>query len=268
MTAPYRGLLIDLDGTIYLGKEKIPEAAKFIQQLKKQQIDFLFLTNNTTKTPAAVVENLKENHDIEVLPQQIYTPSLATVAYLQQLHGGSIAGMHVYIIGEIGLFQALLAAGAVLDEQHPDYVIVGLDYDVTYHKFELAVLAIQRGAKFIGTNADTNLPNERGLVPGGGSLIALVECATHQRAQYIGKPEKIIVEGALTLLDIPAQSALIVGDNYQTDIQAGFNAGVDTLLVYTGVSTPKQVEQAGRRPTYETTSLAVWPDNAVLAPRK
>ncbi len=88
----------------------------------------------------------------------------------------------MYIIGELGLKQALLDTGLRLNEVDPDYVVVGLDYDVTYHKFELATLAIKRGAKFIGTNADTNLPNERGLVPGAGSLIALVERSTQQRA--------------------------------------------------------------------------------------
>lgn len=254
----YNGYLIDLDGTIYRGSERIPAAKRFVERLQQKGIPFLFLTNNTTKTPAAVAKNLADNHDIHVRPEQVYTPSLATVSYLKAKNNGSVKGKTVYVIGEIGLLTAILGAGMQLAETNPDYVVVGLDYDVTYHKFEVATLAVRAGSTFIGTNADKNLPNERGLVPGAGSVISLVEHATQQRATYIGKPEPIIVQAALSVLNTTAEQAIMVGDNYDTDIRAGINAHVDTLLVYTGVSRKEVVAQETIQPTYEVDSLDDW----------
>ncbi len=250
--------MIDLDGTVYRGRERIPEAKAFIERLQAKAIPFLFLTNNTTKSPAAVCRNLADNHDIHATPDQVYTPSLATAAWIQAQNNGDATGKSVYVIGELGLKQALLDIGLRFNDVDPDYVVVGLDYDVTYHKFELATLAIQRGAKFIGTNADTNLPNERGHVPGAGSVIALVERSTQQKAFYIGKPEAIIMEQGLRRMGLKKQDVVMVGDNYNTDILAGINAGIDQLLVYSGISTKAQVRAEAVQPTHSVDSLADW----------
>ncbi len=251
----YAGYMIDLDGTIYRGKEKIPAAKRFIERLQEHDIPFLFVTNNSTQAPIKVVENLANNFDIHVKEENVYTSALATADYIADLNKDKRS---VYVIGEVGLKQAILDRGFHFEETNPDYVVVGLDYDVTYHKFELATLAIKRGAKFIGTNADTNLPNERGLVPGAGSVIALVECSTQQKATYIGKPETIIMEKALERLGLPKDEVVMVGDNYMTDIKAGINFGIDTMLVYTGVSTRELVRKQEIAPTIELGSLDEW----------
>lgn len=251
----YAGYMIDLDGTIYRGKEKIPAAKRFIERLQEHDIPFLFVTNNSTQAPIKVVENLANNFDIHVKEENVYTSALATADYIADLNKDKRS---VYVIGEVGLKQAILDKGFRFEETNPDYVVVGLDYDVTYHKFELATLAIKRGAKFIGTNADTNLPNERGLVPGAGSVIALVECSTQQKATYIGKPETIIMEKALERLGLPKDEVVMVGDNYMTDIKAGINFGIDTMLVYTGVSTRELVRKQEIAPTIELGSLYEW----------
>lgn len=251
----YAGYMIDLDGTIYRGKEKIPAAKRFIERLQEHDIPFLFVTNNSTQAPIKVVENLANNFDIHVKEENVYTSALATADYIADLNKDKRS---VYVIGEAGLKQAILDKGFRFEETNPDYVVVGLDYDVTYHKFELATLAIKRGAKFIGTNADTNLPNERGLVPGAGSVIALVECSTQQKATYIGKPETIIMEKALERLGLPKDEVVMVGDNYMTDIKAGINFGIDTMLVYTGVSTRELVRKQEIAPTIELRSLDEW----------
>lgn len=251
----YAGYMIDLDGTIYRGKEKIPAAKRFIERLQEHDIPFLFVTNNSTQAPIKVVENLANNFDIHVKEENVYTSALATADYIADLNKDKRS---VYVIGEVGLKQAILDKGFHFEETNPDYVVVGLDYDVTYHKFELATLAIKRGAKFIGTNADTNLPNERGLVPGAGSVIALVECSTQQKATYIGKPETIIMEKALEHLGLPKDEVVMVGDNYMTDIKAGINFGIDTMLVYTGVSTRELVRKQEIAPTIELGSLDEW----------
>lgn len=251
----YQGYLIDLDGTVYRGKEKIPAAKRFIERLQAQKVPFMFLTNNSTKEPEDVVANLRDNFNIHVGIENVFTTALATADYVASLDANKRT---VYPIGELGLKQALLNKGFIFEEKNPDYVVVGLDSDVTYHKFELATLAIKRGAKFIGTNADTNLPNERGLVPGAGSLIALVECAVQHKATYVGKPEKTIMEMALRKMNMSADEVVMVGDNYMTDIKAGINSGIDTLLVYTGVSTKEQVAQKNIKPTHEVDSLDQW----------
>ncbi|WP_407932694.1 TIGR01457 family HAD-type hydrolase [Dellaglioa carnosa] len=251
----YKGYMIDLDGTIYRGKEKIAAAKRFVESLQARNIAFLFVTNNTTKMPKDVVANLADNFDIHVTEKEVYTAALATADYLDSLDSNKKS---VYIIGEHGLKQAIMDKSFVVEETTPDYVVVGLDSDVTYHKFELATLAIKRGAKFIGTNADTNIPNERGLLPGAGSLVRMVECTTQQEATYIGKPETIIMEEALLRLGLEKNEVVMVGDNYMTDIMAGINFGVDTMLVYTGVSTKKLVASKPVQPTIQMDSLDDW----------
>lgn len=143
----YKGYLIDLDGTIYKGKIKIPAAKRFVEQLQTRKKDFLFVTNNSTKSPEEVATNLATNFDIHVSPENIYTTALATADYVADLDEKKRT---VYPIGELGLKQALLDKGFRFEEYQPDYVIVGLDYDVTYHKFELATLAIKRGLSLLG----------------------------------------------------------------------------------------------------------------------
>lgn len=250
----YQAYFIDLDGTLYRGKEKIPAASRFIKRLQAAHIPFLVLTNNTTQTPEVVANNLTQNYDMLIKPENVFTAALATASYLKDLNLGN----KVYAVGELGLKQALLDEGFRFDDRHPDSVVVGLDWDVTYRKFETATLAIRSGAKFIGTNADTNLPNERGLVPGAGSVIALVERATQQRATYVGKPEPIMLQAALKRFGLTRDQAVMVGDNYNTDIMAGIHAGVDTLLVYTGFSKPADIEKVDVKPTHQINSLDEW----------
>ncbi|MQS52878.1 TIGR01457 family HAD-type hydrolase [Companilactobacillus mishanensis] len=254
----YETYLIDLDGTMYRGKDKIPEAHDFVDRLNANNINYYFLTNNSTKTPQQVADNLMNNHQITATAEQVITPSLATADYVRHMFDDDVSNHTAYVIGEFGLKSAIFGTGIKLEEDNPDVVIVGLDYDVTYHKFEVATLAIKRGAFFIGTNADTNLPNERGLVPGAGSVISLVETATQMKAKYIGKPETDIVDYAVSAKGFDRSKAVMVGDNYNTDILCGLNAGLDTLLVYTGFSTHEDIAKEERKPTYQIESLAEW----------
>ena len=162
------------------------------------------------------------------------------------------------MIGEPGLIDPILAAGYVWEEENPDYVVVGLDNDVTYEKFVKATLAIQKGATFIGTNPDKNIPTERGLLPGAGSVIAMVEASTQQKAIYIGKPEAIIMEKAVEILGMEKADVLMVGDNYTTDILAGINNGIDSLLVLSGFTQKSDVPMLPVPPTYLVDSLDEW----------
>ena len=191
----YKVYLIDLDGTIYRGSEPIPAGRRFVEHLQERKIPFLFLTNNTTKTPATVADRLANEFSIHVRPEAVYTATLATIDYMND----AAKGKKVFVIGEPGLIDPILSAGYVWEEEQPDYVVVGLDTAVTYEHFVTATLAIQKGATFIGTNPDKNIPTERGLLPGAGSVIAMVEAATQQKATYIGKPEASIIEKAVAI---------------------------------------------------------------------
>lgn len=250
----YKGYLIDLDGTIYRGSEPIPAGRRFVEQLQARQIPFLFLTNNTTKTPATVAARLANEFSIQVAPETVYTATLATIDYMDD----AAKGKKVFVIGEPGLIDPILAAGYVWEEKDPDYVVVGLDTAVTYEKFVTATLAIQKGALFIGTNPDKNIPTERGLLPGAGSVIAMVEAATQQTAIYIGKPEAIIMDKAVGILGVKRSEVLMVGDNYTTDILAGINNEIDSLLVLSGFTQKAEVPTLPIAPTHVVDSLDEW----------
>lgn len=250
----YKGYLIDLDGTIYRGSEPIPAGRRFVERLQARQIPFLFLTNNTTKTPQTVADRLANEFSIYVSPETVYTATLATIDYMNDADKGK----KVFVIGEPGLIDPILAASYEWDTENPDYVVVGLDTEVTYEKFVTATLAIQKGATFIGTNPDKNIPTERGLLPGAGSVIALIEASTQRSAIYIGKPEAIIMEKGLEILGLAKSEVLMVGDNYTTDILAGINNGIDSLLVLSGFTQKEEVPDLPVQPTHLVDSLDEW----------
>lgn len=250
----YQGYLIDLDGTIYRGKDPIPAGKRFVDELEKRGLPFLFVTNNTTRSPETVATRLADEFDIHVAKETVYTASLATIDFMKEDYRGN----KVFVIGEAGLIDLILAAGFQWEELTPDYVVVGLDNDVTYEKFVTATLAIQKGATFIGTNPDKNIPTERGLLPGAGSLISLVETATQQAPIYIGKPEAIIMEKAVARLGLPKEQVIMVGDNYETDIRSGLDNGIDTLLVLSGFTQKADLPHLPRPATYVLDSLDEW----------
>lgn len=248
----YKGYLVDLDGTMYMGSKPIKEAGPFIERLRQADLPFLFLTNNSTASPEDVAQKL-EKMGVHAKADEVYTSSLATVDYLDSQEGNK-----VYVIGEKGLQDAIESAGYEWDEENPDFVVLGLDRQVTYEKFETATLAIQKGASFICTNEDTNIPTDRGMSPSAGSLAALVERATNQKAQYIGKPEAIIMDKGIERLGLDKADVAMVGDNYKTDILAGINNGVDTILVFSGLTSPEALAQETQQPTYTINNLDEW----------
>lgn len=250
----YQGYLIDLDGTIYEGKKRIPAGERFVHRLQERQIPYLFVTNNTTRRPETVQAMLAEQFNIVTPLETIYTASLATIDYMNDLGEDKT----VYVIGEDGLKSAIYEAGYVEDTNNPAYVVVGLDTDLTYEKLTIATLAIQKGATFIGTNPDLNIPTERGHLPGAGSLLALLEAATRIKPAIIGKPKSIIMDKALEILGTEKSQTIMVGDNYLTDIRAGIDNGFSTLLVLTGFTKPEEVAHLPIAPTHVLNSLDEW----------
>ncbi|MFS0780317.1 TIGR01457 family HAD-type hydrolase [Bacillus sp. 1P06AnD] len=249
----YKGYLIDLDGTMYRGTEMIEEAGQFINELKRRGIPYLFVTNNSSRTPAQVAEKLR-NFKIPAEDQQVFTTSQATANYLYHKKPDAT----VYLIGEEGIRQALTEKGFTFVDENPDFVVTGIDRDITYEKLAKACLGVRSGAGFIATNGDIAIPTERGLLPGAGSLTSVISVSTGVAPTFIGKPESIIMEQAQEVLGVSKEDTLMVGDNYDTDIMAGMNAGLDTLLVHTGVTTPELLKNYKKQPTYVINSLDMW----------
>lgn len=250
----YKGYLIDLDGTIYKGRERIPAGERFIQRLQEQEIPYLLVTNNTTRTPQMVQDMLAQQFNIQTPLETIYTATMATVDYMKDMNRGQTA----YVIGETGLKSAISEAGYIEDKENPAYVVVGLDSQVTYDILATATLAIAKGALFIGTNPDLNIPTERGLMPGAGSLVALLEVATRVKPVFIGKPNAIIMNKALDILQVERSEAIMVGDNYLTDIMAGIQNDIASLLVTTGFTKAEEVPNLPIQPDYVVASLDEW----------
>ncbi|HHJ7666000.1 TPA: TIGR01457 family HAD-type hydrolase [Streptococcus pyogenes] len=251
---PYKGYLIDLDGTIYQGKNRIPAGERFIKRLQERGIPYLLVTNNTTRTPEMVQSMLANQFNVETGIETIYTATMATVDYMNDMNRGKTA----YVIGETGLQSAIAAAGYVEELENPAYVVVGLDSQVTYETLAIATLAIQKGALFIGTNPDLNIPTERGLMPGAGALNALLEAATRVKPVFIGKPNAIIMNKSLEVLGIQRSEAVMVGDNYLTDIMAGIQNDIATILVTTGFTRPEEVPTLPIQPDHVLSSLDEW----------
>ncbi|HEP6124894.1 TPA: TIGR01457 family HAD-type hydrolase [Streptococcus pyogenes] len=251
---PYKGYLIDLDGTIYQGKNRIPAGERFIKRLQERGIPYLLVTNNTTRTPEMVQSMLVNQFHVETSIETIYTATMATVDYMNDMNRGKTA----YVIGETGLKSAIAAAGYVEELENPAYVVVGLDSQVTYEMLAIATLAIQKGALFIGTNPDLNIPTERGLMPGAGALNALLEAATRVKPVFIGKPNAIIMNKSLEVLGIQRSEAVMVGDNYLTDIMAGIQNDIATILVTTGFTRPEEVPTLPIQPDHVLSSLDEW----------
>lgn len=247
----YKGYLIDLDGTMYKGSQVIEGAIEFIDYLNKEDKDYLFVTNNSSKTPEEVAEKLNEI-GFHTSSKHVITTAMATAGYISEESPGAT----VYMVGGTGLRKSLNDAGLIVkDDEHVDYVVMGLDEEITYEKLTVACLAVRNGAKFISTNKDVSIPKERGFLPGNGSLTSVVSVSTGQTPIFIGKPETIIMEQALEKIGHAKKECIMVGDLYDTDILAGINSGIDTLHVHTGVTTFEEIQRKEVLPTYSIKNL-------------
>jgi len=243
--------LIDMDGVLYRGEERLPGARRFLRALEEKGVPYVLLTNNATRTPTQFAEKLARM-DIDVPPKRILTSAVATARYLARV---ARPGTRVYAIGMEGLFRALEEQGFVITQQNPEYVVVGLDTAVTYEKLATATLAIRNGAAFIGTNPDRTLPTEKGLVPGAGALLAAVEAATDVAPKVIGKPEAEVYHTALEMLGTPPETTAMLGDRLDTDIAGAKRLNLLTILVLTGVTTREALANSSLQPDWVVENL-------------
>lgn len=240
-----KGFICDMDGVIYHGNKLLSGVKEFVDWLQKEEKQFIFLTNSSEKSPRELREKL-QRLGLDVEDSHFYTSALATAIFLsKQKKNGS-----AYIIGDAGLINALYDIGYSINEVDPDYVIVGESKNYNYEKIEHAVHLVNAGAKLIGTNPDMTGPTERGLAPATRALIAPIELATGKQAYFVGKPNPLMMRHALIMLGTTSDETIIIGDRMDTDIIAGIESEIDQLLVLSGVSSLKTIEDFPYRPTY------------------
>jgi NagD protein len=246
-----RSYLIDMDGVIVRGSELIPGADQFLDRLRARDIKFLILTNNPMYTPTDLLHRL-QRIGLSLTTEHLYTSALATAHFLSQQKPHGTA----FVIGESGLTQALHEAGYVLTDRAPDYVVVGETTSLSYERLTQAVRLVTDGARLIATNPDPSGPGEGGLVPACGAIAAFIEAATGVPPYFIGKPNALMMRTALRFLNEHSENAIMVGDRMDTDIRVGNEAGLETVLVLTGVTRREMVERFPYQPTRIVESVA------------
>jgi NagD protein len=243
--------LMDMDGVLVRGAQVIPGAAEFIARLRSQEKPFLILTNNSLYTPRDLQARLAHT-GLDVPSEALYTSALATAQFLhRQCPGGK-----AYVIGEAGLTTALHDVDYVLSDQDPDYVVLGETHTYSFQRLAQAIRLVAGGARFIATNPDVVGPAEEGLVPATGAVAALISEATGVRPYFVGKPNPLMMRSALRQIGAHSESAVMIGDRMDTDIVAGTEAGMQTVLVLSGVARLEEVGRFPYRPTLVVDSVA------------
>ena len=227
-----KGFICDMDGVIYHGNRVLPGVAEFLEWLKKNHKNYLFMTNSGRYTPKELQQKL-ERMGLEVDESHFYTSALATARFLDSQSPGCSA----YVVGEHGILNALYEVGITYNDVNPDYVVVGEAGGYGMKTITKAIRLVNAGAKLIGTNYDLTGPTETGIVPACRALLAPIELATGKNAYYVGKPNPLMMRTGLRMLGVHSGEAAIIGDRMDTDIVAGIESGLDTVLVLTGVST-------------------------------
>jgi NagD protein len=249
--APVQAYLMDMDGVLVRGTELISGADEFIARLRERGLPFLILTNNSLYTPRDLQVRL-QRLGLHVQPDELFTSALATAQFLHsQSPGGS-----AFVIGESGLTTALHDIGYVLTDLQPEYVVLGETMAYSYQRLAQAVRLVAGGARFIATNPDPVGPSEGGLIPATGAVAALIAEATGVRPYFIGKPNPLMMRAALRRLGAHSETTVMIGDRMETDIRAGTEAGMRTILVLTGVTRREQVDHFPYRPSEIVESVA------------
>src|SRR3984893_5018137 len=246
-----KNYLTDMDGVILRGRTLIPGAAEFVQRLRAKEIPFLILTNNSQYTQRDLQVRLAYM-GLEVPAEAIFTSALATAQFLHDQRPGGRA----YAIGESGLTTALHDIGYILTDQEPEYVVLGETTSYSFDRITRAIRFVNDGARFIATNPDVMGPGEGGIVPATGAVAALISSVTGITAYFVGKPNPLMMRTALRTLNAHSENSAIIGDRMDTDIVAGLESGLRTILVLTGVTKREQVERFPYRPTWIKESVA------------
>ena len=254
MTAQHRAIrswLMDMDGVLVHEEQAIPGADRFIAALRERDVPFLVLTNNSIYTPRDLAARLRAS-GLDIPEASIWTSALATARFLDDQRPGGSA----FVIGEAGLTTALHESGYTLTERDPDYVVLGETRTYSFERITQAIRLIENGARFIATNPDATGPSPDGSLPATGAVAALITRATNRDPYYVGKPNPLMMRSALNAIDAHSETTAMIGDRMDTDIVSGLEAGLQTVLVLTGVSTRESAERFPFRPSRIVDSVA------------
>jgi NagD protein len=243
--------LIDMDGVLVREERPIDGADRFLARLRERGTPHLVLTNNSIYTRRDLSARLR-THGLDVPEESIWTSALATARFLEWQRPGGTA----YMIGEAGLTTALYEAGYTQTEHAPDYVVLGETRTYSFERITTAIRLIAGGARFIATNPDATGPSPSGPLPATGSVAAMISHATGVTPYFVGKPNPLMIRTALNTLDVHSETTAMVGDRMDTDMVAGLEAGLYTVLVLSGVSTADDAERHAYRPSRVVHSVA------------
>lgn len=257
------GYLIDMDGVIYRGSTLIPGAAEFVQQLQRTGTRFLFLTNNSERSPKDLVTKLG-SLGLKVSWKNFYTAAHCTADFLVRQKPNASA----FVIGEGGLNIALQEAGIAFDSINPDYVIIGEGRLLNFEVLEKAMRLLDKGSRLIATNPDTWCPTDHGPRPGTGAVAALLESASGQKAYYLGKPNPFMFVMARKRLGLRTGQTIMIGDTMETDIRGATELELQSYLVLSGSTKAEDVAKYPYQPTRILNSIAdlVAPESAPEQP--
>jgi NagD protein len=251
MMSQRRSYLLDMDGVLVHGRRPIPGAPEFIDRLISTGTSFLVITNNPIYTPRDLSHRLA-SEGMRIPEANLFTSAMATAQFLsaQRPHGTA------FVIGESGLTHAMHSAGYTLTNKSPEYVVLGETNAISLDQITQAIRLIMSGAKFIATNPDPTGPSESGIVPACGAVAAMIERATGSRPYFVGKPNPLMMRKALVTLGSHSEETTMVGDRMDTDIISGMEAGMETILVLSGVTRREDIENFPYRPTRVLESVA------------
>ncbi|MGM9556706.1 MAG: HAD-IIA family hydrolase [Oscillospiraceae bacterium] len=240
-----KGFICDMDGVIYRGNTLLPGVKEFVAWLEQNGKRFLFLTNSSERSPKELRQKL-QRMGLDVDEEHFYTSALATASFLAR----QMPGCTAYVIGAPGLVNALYDRGITMNDVDPDYVIVGESATYNYEMISRAVSLVMKGARLIATNSDLTGPAESGLVPACRALVAPVELVTGKKAYFMGKPNPLMMRTGLQMLGVHSEEAVMVGDRMDTDVIAGTESGLTTVLVLSGCTSREEVDNYPYRPNY------------------
>ena len=246
-----RSWLMDMDGVLVREEQAIPGADRFLAALRERGIPHMVLTNNSIYTRRDLAARLRAS-GLEVAEESIWTSALATARFLEDQRPGGTA----FVIGEAGLTTALHQAGYTLTERNPDYVVLGETRTYSFERITQAIRLVDAGARFIATNPDPTGPAPDGPLPATGSVAALISRATGVDPYYVGKPNPLMMRSALNAIEAHSESTAMIGDRMDTDVVAGLEAGLHTILVLSGVATREAAERFPYRASRIVDSVA------------
>ncbi|WP_329317565.1 HAD-IIA family hydrolase [Streptomyces sp. NBC_01262] len=248
---PIESWLTDMDGVLIHEGTPIPGADAFLKRLKESGKPFLVLTNNSIYTPRDLHARLSRM-GLDVPVANIWTSALATAKFLDDQRPGGTA----YVIGEAGLTTALHDIGYVLTDVEPDYVVLGETRTYSFEALTKAIRLINGGARFIATNPDETGPSAEGALPATGSVAALITKATGKDPYFVGKPNPLMMRAGLNAIGVHSESSAMIGDRMDTDVLAGLEAGMETVLVLTGLTAEADIDRYPFRPSRVVNSIA------------